>query len=155
MEKVGSILSSTLRDLNLEERVAFESLRQRWQTLFKEPLSCHIFPAAFRDGELLINVDSPAWLQQVKFFKKEIIERLGDLPIKDIRFRHGRVHEASHENSGDKKTKGSKEVRELPESDILWIGQTVSTIGDPDLREDLKKTIEKAIRKSIKRSDSR
>ena len=151
MERIGSVLFSALKDLNIEERVAFESLRQRWHTLFHEPLSLHISPIAFRDGELVINVDSPAWLQQVKFLKKEILERLGDLQVKDIRFRHGKVYGAFRQVPAGRGGAVTREAGELPESDALWIDETLSTIVDADLKESLKKTIGKAIRQPTRR----
>ncbi|MCL0036771.1 DUF721 domain-containing protein [Thermodesulfovibrionales bacterium] len=70
----------------MEERVKLELMRKEWNNLFSGPLSVHTYPVELKDKELLINVDSPVWLGQLKFFKQDIIGKLHSYNIKEISF---------------------------------------------------------------------
>ncbi len=92
MKSVGSLLSSIFKDLGIEDKIRLSSMQEEWHNLFNEPLSLHIYPVDIKNGELTINVDSPAWLGQLKFFKQDIIKKLHVYNIKEVRFKHGRVY---------------------------------------------------------------
>jgi hypothetical protein len=146
VKQVASLLNSLFRNLGIEDRVRIGFLQKEWRSVFNEPLSLHTYPADIKDGELLVNVDSPAWLGQLKFFKADMIQKLQAYNVKEIRFRQGRVfHGKGQEAEG--KTDPRQKDKEIPDSDLQWIDQTVSAITDADLKEDIKKTIEKALRR--------
>lgn len=70
----------------LEINVAFQR--------FGPPLSTQASPVFFRDGQLLIEVYSPAWMHQLSFIRTEIRDRLNSLlpkgaAIREIRFQLG------------------------------------------------------------------
>ena len=93
------------------------------------------------DGELLINVDSPAWLQELKFFKEDIQKKLHPYGIRSVRFRLGRV---SMNAMSDNKSR-PPEARQLDEEERSFIENAVTDIEDDSMKQTLKKTIEKAI----------
>ena len=92
-------------------------------------------------GELLINVDSPAWLQELKFFRDDIQKKLHPYGIQSVRFRLGRV---SMNAMPDNKSR-AREARQLDEEERLFIENAVTGIDDDSIKHTLKKTIEKAI----------
>jgi hypothetical protein len=145
MESVGAFLASLLKELGIEERVKLESIQREWNTLFTGPLALHTYPVDIKNGELIINVDSPAWLQQLKFFKKDMLKKLHEYRIKELKFKHGRVYNAR--NIPAKKSATSPVTRELKDTDIAWIHETIAGIQDPELRESIRKAIEKALTK--------
>ncbi|MFA5353354.1 MAG: DUF721 domain-containing protein, partial [Thermodesulfovibrionales bacterium] len=70
-----------------------ESLQADWNRIFGEPLSAHTCPVEIRDAELLVHVDSPAWLNQLKFFRDEMINKLRPYGIREIRFKRGSLYQ--------------------------------------------------------------
>lgn len=140
VKKIGSLIAPLVRELGIEEAVKFEELKKKWENLFNEPLSLHMCPSRLNNGELLINVDSPLWLQQLSFLKTQIISSLASFEIRDVRFRIGKV-------VGTRK----REDRYLPlarpalrDDDLQQIESTVSEIDDVAMKGTIKKAMEKS-----------
>lgn len=139
---VGGLLSSLFKEIGIEDMVKLGSLQQQWKHIFSEPLSIHTYPAELNNAELTINVDSPAWLQQLKFFKKDMSGKLSEYGIKDIKLRHGRVY-----NTFRKKQEYSKtEIKPLSSADMEWIEETVAAINDIELKDNIRKTISNSLK---------
>jgi hypothetical protein len=147
LKKVGTLLSSIFKNLGIEDKIRLNSMQEEWHRLFNEPLSKHTYPVDIKDGELTINVDSPAWLGQLKFFKQDIIKKLQAYDVTSVKFKHGRVYSRGFKDSRGQVLKGAEpsNPRPLNPSDIEWINQTVSDIDDADLKEGIKKAIEKSV----------
>ncbi len=147
MKPIGSILSPLFTTLALGDKIALESLKIRWDTLFNEPLSIHIWPVAMEDGVLVIHVDSPAWLQQIKFYKQDVLEKLKAHHIKDVRFRHGSVYRnTSAKRPSDASRKYTRaENKELTPSERTWMEETLSSLQNEDVKQALRNTIEKSL----------
>jgi len=143
MDNAASILTSVFKSLGMEERLVLARLQKDWPTLFDEPLSCHIYPASLNNGILIIKVDSPLWMQQLKYFKKNILEKLSPYRIKNIDLRHGRTVERSQTT---RVSPAGRAGKILSEEDITWIEQTLSAIDDPELKEEIRKVLEKKLR---------
>ena len=143
MKNAGAILASLLKELGIEERVRLESMQRSWSTLFPGPVSLHTFPVDSRNGELIVNVDSPAWLQQLKFFKKEMLQKLREHRVTDIRFKHGRIY--NPRKSPGKKNVHTPKAGALAGADSSWIDEMTSGIQDPELKESIRKALEKAV----------
>ncbi|TAN41601.1 MAG: DUF721 domain-containing protein [Nitrospirae bacterium] len=142
MKKVGPILNSIFENFGFEEKLKLEKMRTRWDRHFLEPMSLHTFPSDLNKGELLITVDSPVWLQQLTFFKNEIIAKLASYGVKAVRFRQGRIHQ-KEEKAAMRPT--GKKRREPTEDEARWIEENVSTIKDPELADAFRSLIEKSI----------
>lgn len=150
MKSVGSLLSSVLKNLGIEDKIALGSLQREWRNLFNAPLSIHTYPVDIKNGELAINVDSPAWLAQLKFFKHDMIKKLHAYGIKEIRFKHGTVYQKSGQGANGKRQNDfGQKFKPISRSDLEWIDETVSTIADTELKEDIKRAIERALRSKI------
>ncbi len=91
VKRIGALIAHLVREMGMEEAVRFEEIKKKWEDIFGEPLSLHMYPSRLQRGELLINVDSPLWLQQLSFLKTQIIRNLAPFEIRDIRFRIGKL----------------------------------------------------------------
>ncbi len=88
-ERAGGLIGSIMADLGLEDGLRLYRLRAEWPKLFGPPLCLHMSPSSLNGRTLVINVDSPAWLQELNFKKNEIIRKLGGFGINGIRLRGG------------------------------------------------------------------
>ncbi len=91
MEKAGSLLGPVVKRLGIESGVRLSQIKKDWHTLFEKPLSLHMYPSRLTEGELLLNVDSPIWIQQLNFFRKDILTKLSRYGVREIRFRIGKI----------------------------------------------------------------
>lgn len=146
VKSLADIISPILRDSGLEEGVRFNLLKDRWDELFREPLSLHLCPVNLKDGELLVNVDTPVWLQEVTIHKKELLNVLKPFCIRDIRFRLGRVGFRKG-NIRSKKEQDKEPKRELTSQSLRFINNTISPIKDDELREAIRATMEKSLQR--------
>ncbi len=151
MEKLESILLSSFENLALRERIAFDHLKRSWLTVCGEPLSLHTFPVDLRSGSLTVNVDSSPWLQQVKFLKKDLEDKLRDFQVREIRFRLGRVAWKHQSRFSVKDAARGLSDEELSDADREWLKATLLSVRDEDLRDLLRKTIARTISKGPRR----
>lgn len=139
MERADSLLTPLIRNLGIEDAVRQGYIKKEWACIFERPVSLHMSPANLKEGELLINVDSPVWLQQLSFYKETIIKKLHPFGIKTVRFKLGRV---LPEKKQDKTT---SRRQALTTNEHSYIEETVSSIPDQELKDRIKKAIEKSI----------
>jgi hypothetical protein len=139
MKQAGSLIGPIIDDLGIREGVKLAEIKKNWHSLFQKPVSFHTSPSKLTDGELLLNVDSPVWLQQLNFFKADIIQKLGAFGITSVRLRLGRVSLKGHSEGPPVRSKPvSAEAR-------AYIEKTVSAVDDEALKAAMKKAMEKAI----------
>lgn len=145
MKTVGSLLSHIFKGIGIEDKIRLESIRREWHELFNEPLSIHTCPVELKNGELVINVDSPAWLQQLKFFQQEIKEKLKTYNISSVRLKIGSVY---HKEAGKYKREEFKKTaqsRRLSDDETDWMNSVTAAISDAELKESISKVIEKSV----------
>lgn len=150
MENAGSILASVFKNIGMEDSLTLVRLQREWATLFDEPLSLHIYPASLNNGVLVINVDSPLWLQQLKFFKQAMLKKLEAYRINTIDFRHGRTGPSSFNRTRiqpgvNNREQTSQPQKTLDDSDVEWIDQTLAAVSDPGLQDSIRNVLEKAL----------
>jgi hypothetical protein len=141
VKRADSLLTPVIRDLGIEDGVRLAEMKRNWYSLFQKPLSYHMAPSLFSRGELLINVDSPVWLQELKFFREEILKKLRPYGINAVRFRIGRVSLSLKSGVGGQES----EVKKITNEEHIFIRDVVSKIEDESLRETVKTAIEKSI----------
>jgi len=141
VKRADSLLASVIKDLGIADGVRFAEIKRDWNALFGQPLSFHMSPSMFSNSELLIFVDSPAWLQELSFFREDIRRKLESYGVKSIRFRLGRV--ATNTKKGVRSQKTG--VRQLTNVEHDIVKEMVSRIDDEGLKGAMKTTIEKAI----------
>lgn len=140
MKRADSLLAPLIKNLKLEDAVKLGRIKTGWADIFEKPVSLHMFPAILKEGELLINVDSPMWMQQLSFYKDKMADKLHGFGVKAVRLRLGNVMPWGKEKKGE-------EILHKPitTDDRSYIEKTVSPIHDEELRNGIKKAIEKSI----------
>jgi hypothetical protein len=152
VENAGSILASIFKNIGMEESLVLARLQREWTTLFDEPLSLHIYPVSLNNGILVVNVDSPLWLQQLKFFKQAILKKLEAYRVSTIDFRHGSANLSRRNKAGKHYGMSTGEQtgqpeKALSEADVTWIDQTLAMVNDPGLQDGIRNVLEKALLK--------
>jgi hypothetical protein len=145
VRKLDSLLAPVIKNLDIEDGVRFAGIKKNWQLLFQKPLTYHAAPSVLSEGELLLNVDSPAWLQELKFFTGDIVRKLSPFGVRTIRLRLGKVSSTLQESLPVKEgARRAAPVRFSPE-ETAYIQQAVSGIYDEELKGTVRAAIEKAI----------
>jgi len=139
MKKAEAVLGPMLKRLGIESGVRLERIRTDWFSIFEADLSSHMYPASCADRELLLNVDSPVWMQQLTYYRKDIMRKLVPYGIAAVRFRVGKVQKKEQQHQGRKK------VRQLSADDISFASSVVSEITDEQLKESIRKAIERSL----------
>lgn len=98
-EAIGPIIERLVSRLGLEELVKSGRIFATWETLVGPTIARHAKPQAFRQGTLIVRVDSSVWLAQLdRYLKSKIREKINlslKRPlIKKIVFRVGETAEA-------------------------------------------------------------
>ncbi len=140
VEKADSLFEPLVKRLGIESGVRLARIKKDWNILFDKPLSLHMSPSRLADGELLVNVDSPVWVQQLNFYKSQITAKLNAYGVRGIRFRIGKVSTSrSNEEKGPK-------VAALSSEDARFIERLVDNVSDTELRNAVRGAAEKSLR---------
>ena len=139
MEKTDSLLAPVLKRLGIEDGVRLDRIKTSWESLFDQPLSLHMSPSRFAEGELLINVDSPLWMQQLTFCRQEIIKKLALYGVREVRFRIGGIYRK-------KKREQERPARLLSHEDAAFVEGLIAGIGDEEIRAAIKAAAERSLR---------
>jgi len=141
VRRADLLLRPLVRDLGLGEGIRLARIKSQWNTLFREPLSHHMSPCSLSGNELLLIVDSPVWLQELTFYREDILEKLAPYQVRSVRFRLGKVSARAYQKT---KREGRK-LKTLTTHDRSFIEDAVSNIRDKALQEIVQKTITKAM----------
>jgi hypothetical protein len=150
VQDAGSILASLFKNAGMEDKLALARLQCEWASLFDEPLSLHTCPVNLNNGLLTVSVDSPLWLQQLKFFKQAMLKKLNAYRINAIDFRHGRTNLSRFNRAGKQSGMNNCEqttqpLKTLCDADVEWIEQTVAAVPDTELQDRIRNVLEKAL----------
>ncbi len=153
MRHICSILLPLYKDLGIEEKLILQEIESKWHVFFGGPLSLHTCPIDLKKGELLINVDSPAWLQQLKFMQPMIIQKLGEYPVKSIKLRLGKVkRNILKKNSATALKTSKKPSAILLAEDAQWLNNALSAISDAEIKECIKKAVQNSLALNLKKA---
>jgi hypothetical protein len=141
VRRADSLLAPLIRDLGIRDGVRLSGIRNNWSSLFAGSVPLHTYPLKLSGDELLIAVDSPVWLQELQFYKGDIVGKLGSHGVKSVRFRLGNVSPRA-KPAGMSRKAG---VRNLTNKEQAFIQEESAKISDDSLKETLKATIRKAI----------
>jgi hypothetical protein len=134
------------RDLGISERIKLDALYRQWCNIFSGPLADHTAPVDLKEGLLVIAVDSPAWLQHLKFLKNEILAKLKSHGIKDIRLKHGNIRQDRDSGKSDK-NQDQVIYRQLTAEETDSIERAVTEIEDVELQDAIRQVLEKSLRR--------
>lgn len=90
MEAIARVLSRVLRQLGLEGDLEAWRAVDEWPEVVGPRVSQHTRAVAFRDGTLRVEVEGSAWMQELGYLKRDLIQRinrhLGSDLVRDVRF---------------------------------------------------------------------
>jgi predicted nucleic acid-binding Zn ribbon protein len=94
---VSGVLDQVLRQYGLEGKFREYRVMEQWPEVVGETLARHTVPEGIRYRKLILRVDSSAWMQQLTFFKKDILDKvnaaLGENAVSDIQMKIGQMEE--------------------------------------------------------------
>ena len=96
---VGQVLPRVLRELKLDKMLAAQPAVTLWPEIAGPKMAAHTRAIEVQGRTLVVVVDSPAWLTQLRFLKPQLLAkiegRVGAGRIGDVRFvlGHGRNEE--------------------------------------------------------------
>jgi len=141
MKKVDSLCIPLIRGLGLDDALRLAEIKRDWDTLFGQPLCYHMVPCKVSGSEVLLNVDSPVWLQELQYHKKKILGKLSPYRIKSMRFKIGRVSRTVSRNTRNEEPR----FKTLTPEEVAIVEHTVSQLNEKEMRE----TVQKAMKKSL------
>jgi len=148
VKRADSLLIPYIRDLGIGDGVRLAEIKRDWYVLFNKPLSYHMSPSLLSEGEILLNVDSPVWLQELNFHKEVIQQKLSSYGVRTVRFRLGRVSTEISSGIGSQKSRvrsKKSEDKQVKAEEHAFIEKTASHINDEALRLTVRLAMEKAI----------
>ena len=88
--KIGDILPSILKAAGLDKKLREREVLSFWPEVVGEDVAARTQAVKIHKGVLYIHVSHSAWMQELHFIEKEIIEKLKtktpDIKITQIRF---------------------------------------------------------------------
>jgi predicted nucleic acid-binding Zn ribbon protein len=90
---IGSVLGNALNKFRADSDLELTSLFTIWNNVVGEAVANNSKPAEFKGKILIVHVSSSVWLQELQYYKKEMItkinNKLGKELVCDIKFRIG------------------------------------------------------------------
>ena len=90
---IGKVINDVIRQYRCEPDFALQKVWQLWDETVGEAIAKNARPAAFKGNFLIVHVNSPAWIHQLQFLKKDLIFKLnaalGKPLVEEIKFKIG------------------------------------------------------------------
>jgi predicted nucleic acid-binding Zn ribbon protein len=90
VNSIATILPGLIRTLGLEARMTGWRAVSEWPALAGESLARRSRATGFRDGVLTVEVEGSAWMHELGFLKRELVQRanqhLGAEVVRELRF---------------------------------------------------------------------
>ncbi len=134
------LLNSIFGGSPLERRLKEGRIWQVWDSAVGKQISERARPVSFRDGTLIVAVNSSPWMQQLTFLKKGIMDKLngllGEEIIREIYLKAGRPERLASATTPKKPVK-----RPLSAADLQKISRSTASVDNPNLRASLEKLL--------------
>lgn len=78
MQKVSGILMKLIKQYGLEGKMQEYTIAEKWEQIAGSIIAAHTRPDSIRFKKLYVNVDSNAWIQELSFYKKDLVTRVND-----------------------------------------------------------------------------
>ncbi|NOX34280.1 MAG: DUF721 domain-containing protein [Deltaproteobacteria bacterium] len=92
---ISDILNSALGRYRPAMDTEMTRIWDIWDRAVGKPIAMNAKPDSFKDGILIVNVSSSAWIHQLKFLEKEMIlninKQLDLVLVKQLRFKIGKI----------------------------------------------------------------
>ncbi len=91
---VDQLVPKVVKSLGLEQRLQESQVFFHWPDIVGKDIARHAQPVSLRHRLLIVAVDHPVWLQELKRYHKNLLlqkvrERIGKTAVRDIIFRIG------------------------------------------------------------------
>jgi len=93
MDNIEDIVKGVIRKIAENQPETNDKIDRVWSSVLEDNEQKHTRLSGIKDGTLLVYVDSPTWLYQMKLRRGKLLKMLGEeLPeIRDIRFKIGKI----------------------------------------------------------------
>lgn len=92
---IGKIINGVLKTCRSDGNAELLEVWSLWDNAVGDVIAKNARPEAFKGRLLLVHVNSPPWMHQLQFLKKDIIKKinnaLGKNLVQDIKFKIGPV----------------------------------------------------------------
>lgn len=144
MERLAKILLKVAEQWGLQRHFPRSELFAKWEEIAGPDLAKRCWPSSIRKGILTVRVINSMWMQEIQFFKEEILKRIRLLPrheqIRDLRFTtRGGVpphKKGAHADAVYFLT------RALDPEEELWIQGRLENIKDLKVKASLRRILE-------------
>lgn len=144
--KMGDFLPNVLRKKKLLLDMMDHHILDTWRKAVGPQILAQTAPFKFKNNTLYVNVSTPAWMQQLRFLKQEIMDKVnaewGKEEINNIYFTIGDIAPTPVHPED---IPIDLSPRLLKERDKRVIRDTLSPVGDKELKGILKKLMIKEI----------
>jgi predicted nucleic acid-binding Zn ribbon protein len=85
---LGDVLDAAMARLPLADELAHYPIWSEWTVLVGAAVARHARPKRLRRGVLVVDVDGPEWMHQLRYLKRDLCqrlnERLGKRVVRDL-----------------------------------------------------------------------
>jgi len=146
---MGDFLQKVLKKKKILLDLVDYRILDVWKRAVGPQISANTSPFKFKNNTLFVSVSSPAWMQQLRFMKQEIMDKVNleweKEEIKNIYFSIGDIHHTPAKPA-DRPIDFS--LYPLKERDKRLIRENLSQVDDEELKDILEKVM---IKETIKR----
>ena len=143
----GDLVDKLLHGLGLDERLHQYKALIIWNDVVGPQIAARTRPVRIRENILEINVDQPAWMQQLQLMKPKILSRLnaelGEATIKDLYLKYGKVD--VHPDKPVEPPPAWRMVK-LDDKEKKQVEDLLSAVKDTELRDEMEKFLQKQMR---------
>ncbi len=84
LKSVGDILAKLVKKTGLGKQIDQARIWECWEDLAGANLHTHGRPRSIKDNTLIVEVDSPVWMNKYAYFKWDILQRVNRLAGKEL-----------------------------------------------------------------------
>lgn len=78
LTRLGDVLDAALARLPVADELVHYPIWSEWTTLVGTAVARHARPKRLRRGVLVVDVDGPEWMHQLRYLKRDLCQRLND-----------------------------------------------------------------------------
>lgn len=144
---LNEVLGAAFKTLGLKSVVTVHQIRKDWEKVAGPHIARRTRPDAYRDKTLHLVVTDHTWMNELTFFKAELLDNLRqkftDIEFKDIQFKVGKLSTFRRSKTSPRL---KKLKRALTPEEAEFIDECVKDIADEELKEILIDTISRQLK---------
>lgn len=144
--KMGDFLPRVLKRKKILLNILDYRITDTWHRAVGPQISAQTAPFKFKNNTLFVSVSTPAWMQQLRFMKREIMDKVngerGKDEVHDIHFSLGEIPPSLAQPAGRAPHPAPPPLKEREKR---LIRENLSQIEDEELKGILRKVMTKEI----------